>query len=67
VALFAGPHDPKAFADRINQLAGDPALRAELAAKGQERAQRFSVAAQAGAMGELYRQLLSAGAVAGRA
>ena len=67
VALFAGPHDPEAFAARINQLAGDPAMRAELAAAGQERAQRFNVGAQATAMAELYRKLLPSGVRLGRA
>ncbi|MDB5623990.1 MAG: hypothetical protein JWR39_2553 [Devosia sp.] len=61
VALFAGPHDPDGFAARINQLAADPDLRAELAAAAQERAQRFSVGAQAAAMADLYRNLLPSG------
>jgi glycosyltransferase involved in cell wall biosynthesis len=44
-ALTADPDSPDALAEAILRLARDPALRAELAARGQRHAARFSMAA----------------------
>ncbi|MDR9775990.1 glycosyltransferase family 4 protein [Rhizobium hidalgonense] len=53
-ALFADPHQPKAFADAFNRLAGDPQQRIALGLKAQERSARFSRQAQAAAMCRIY-------------
>lgn len=49
-ALFAPPGDPQAFAEQINRLTGDPALRRRLGARARARATRYSLAAQGTAM-----------------
>lgn len=41
-ALLVDPENPAAFAEAIVRLAGDPAARAELAARGFARAERFN-------------------------
>src|SRR6185503_14580560 len=40
-ALFAPPHDLEAWTAALLRLLADPELRAEIAARGRERAQRF--------------------------
>ena len=57
-ALFADPHDPKAFAMAVNVLVADPGQRAALAQRARDRASRFSLSAQATAMQAVYRRLL---------
>ncbi|WP_350150633.1 glycosyltransferase family 4 protein [Devosia sp. RR2S18] len=57
-ALFAACNDPEAFAAAINTLANDATLRADLAAKAQHRAGRYTLAAQSQAMQDVYDHLL---------
>jgi glycosyltransferase involved in cell wall biosynthesis len=57
-ALFADPHDPKAFAMAVNVLVADPGQRAALAQRARDRASGFSLSAQATAMQAVYRRLL---------
>lgn len=57
-AIFADPHAPQALADAINRLSGDPALRADLAAKALARSAVYSLEAQANAVEALYRSLV---------
>jgi glycosyltransferase involved in cell wall biosynthesis len=57
-ALFAAPHDEMAFAEALNRLASDDALRHEFALRARERSQRFTLEAQADAMGSIYAHLL---------
>lgn len=57
-ALFASPSDEKAFADALNRLASDDALRHEFAMLARERSQRFTLKAQAIAMQSIYEHLL---------
>ena len=40
--LYADPHSPDSFAVAMGRVAGDPALRVELAARGRRRAERFA-------------------------
>jgi glycosyltransferase involved in cell wall biosynthesis len=49
--------DATAWARTIEELMGDPAGRAELAARGLDRARRYSTAAVAGELGEYYHWL----------
>ena len=58
-AVFAEPHDAIAFADAIEKLEGDEALRAKLVASGRERVSRFSWDASAQKALELYRKLVA--------
>lgn len=53
-ALFADPRDPAGFAEAVNCLIADPALRAELGARARRRSADFTLAAQAEAMWGLY-------------
>lgn len=57
-ALFAHPHDPEAFADAINRLSREAALRADLARKAQARSAVYSLEAQANAVEALYSNLV---------
>jgi len=57
-ALFASPNDPTAFAQAINRLAADGDLRTEMGRRAAVRAERFSLAAQAGATLDAYRAAL---------
>lgn len=59
VALFADPGDPQAFADSINRLSRDVALRSALARGALGRSRRYSLQAQADAVTELYLRLRS--------
>jgi len=54
-AVFAPAHDAAAFADSLNMLADDPALRWDLGDRARRRAGRFSVAAQAERVLGVYR------------
>jgi glycosyltransferase involved in cell wall biosynthesis len=54
-AICVDPEDHEAIGDAIVRVHGDPALRAELARRGKERAPFFSVRAQALAMVDVYR------------
>lgn len=58
-ALFADPHDPRAFADGINRLSRDAALRATLAEEALDRSRNYTLKAQADAVTALYSRLLS--------
>lgn len=55
------PDDPAAWADALGGLLGDPAERARLAQLGRARAQRYTWAANAAAVADLYRQALVSG------
>ena len=52
--LLVNPEDVGAIADAMRRLAGDPALRAELSARGLERARQFDWQNQARAMLEIF-------------
>jgi len=54
-AVFAPAQDASAFADALNILADDPALRRDLGDRARRHAERFSVAAQAEQVLGLYR------------
>jgi alpha-1,3-rhamnosyl/mannosyltransferase len=41
-ALLVDPHDPRAIADAIGRVLGDPALADDFRAKGRDRARKFS-------------------------
>ena len=41
-ALLVDPHDPRAIADAISRVLGDPALADDLRGKGRDRAREFS-------------------------
>ncbi|MBW3607535.1 MAG: glycosyltransferase family 4 protein [Actinobacteria bacterium] len=53
--LYVDPHDAEALAHALGRVAGDPALRAALAAAGRERAAAFSWRTSARAHIEAYR------------
>ncbi|MEO1987185.1 MAG: glycosyltransferase family 4 protein [Martelella sp.] len=59
VAVFADPHEPKAFAHAISHLAGDPRRRHDLARRATSRSARFAPQLQASAMAALYRELVN--------
>jgi alpha-1,3-rhamnosyl/mannosyltransferase len=59
-AVYTDPHDPKALADAMVAVAGDPALRARLSASGLARAAEFSWTASARAHVEAYSLALRA-------
>jgi glycosyltransferase involved in cell wall biosynthesis len=52
--LLVDPEDSMAIAEAMRRLAGDPALRADLSARGQERVRRFDWQHQAQGMLEIY-------------
>ena len=56
-ASFVYPHDPRGFARAIEDIAGDPALRAHLGQAAQERSARYTVERMAAEMAALYREL----------
>jgi len=56
-ALYVPPHDPGEWRAAVGRLAGDPALRAHLAALGRARAARFSWRRSALALAEVLRTL----------
>jgi glycosyltransferase involved in cell wall biosynthesis len=56
-ARFVYPHDAEGFARAIDDLTGDPALRARLESQARERARDYGVARMADAMLGLYRGL----------
>lgn len=58
-ALFAAPRRPEDFADQLNRLSKDPALRAEMADRAHSRAAQFTTDRQALSMLELYEALLA--------
>lgn len=64
-ALFAHPDDATAFADAINRLASDDALRHELAMTARVRSERFTPDAQVTAMMAIYDDLLHPAAALG--
>jgi glycosyltransferase involved in cell wall biosynthesis len=53
--------DPSALADAVGRLVQEPALRAELAARGRERVRRFSAARMAEEVLTVYRSFASFG------
>lgn len=57
VAFFAPPHDAHEFANAVNALANDPALRVRLGIAARGRGRRYRLAAMAQAMAGLYRRL----------
>jgi len=56
-ARFAPPDRPDLWAERIAELLASPELRAELAAKGRERAARFDWDRAAGETARAFREL----------
>ena len=54
-ALFAPSHDVEAWTAALLRLLADPELRAEIAARGRERAQRFDWRHSAAAHAEVWR------------
>ncbi|HKW52015.1 MAG TPA: glycosyltransferase [Candidatus Eisenbacteria bacterium] len=56
--ILVPPHDPEALAAAILELAGDPARRASLGARGRERARAFSADATAERTREAYLRAL---------
>lgn len=66
-ALFAPAFDANAFAEAVNSLIRDPGRRADMAEKARRRAQRYTLAAQASAMRQVYADLLNRKPVARRA
>lgn len=52
--LLVDPYDVDAIAGAMTRLADDAALRAELGARGRERARRFTIAAQTRALLQIY-------------
>jgi glycosyltransferase involved in cell wall biosynthesis len=57
-ALFAPADDAEAFADAMNRLASDDALRHEYGVRARERSARYTLEAQAAAMQSIYDHLL---------
>ena len=53
-ALVVDPYDPRAITAALRRMDTDPALRAELSARGLRQAERFSPAAYAARLTELY-------------
>jgi glycosyltransferase involved in cell wall biosynthesis len=62
-ALFAGPDDVPAFAEALNRLASDDAMRHEFSARARHRSRRYTVDAQVDAMHSLYHNMLQPRAV----
>jgi glycosyltransferase involved in cell wall biosynthesis len=58
-ALFAAPHDPRAFAVAVNRLVRDPSLRTTCANRARIRSLDFTAEAQANAVARLYTKILS--------
>ncbi|GMR23699.1 MAG: glycosyltransferase family 1 protein [Acidobacteriota bacterium] len=58
-AVFAEPHDANAFADAIEKVEADEALRTKLVLSGRERVSHFSWDASAHKALELYRELVA--------
>jgi glycosyltransferase involved in cell wall biosynthesis len=56
-ALYADPANRDDIRKRIEEMRGDPALRARLAAAGREQAARFSLEAYVSRLSEAYRRL----------
>lgn len=56
-ALYVDPQDPVALTDAIDQVVGDPSLRAKLRSAGRERAAGFSWARAAAATLSVYDRL----------
>lgn len=56
-ALYAPPDRPDLWAERIGELLANPELRAELAAKGRERAARFDWDRAAGETARAFREI----------
>jgi glycosyltransferase involved in cell wall biosynthesis len=57
-ALIVGRDDDAAYADAIERVLGDPALRAHLGEAARNRARRYTPAAMAGAMASIYAGLI---------
>lgn len=58
-ALFVDPHDPKAFADAINRLSQDPALRLDLSTRAQAVSKAFTLERQVTDMTRIYQRVLA--------
>lgn len=58
-ALYVDPEDPAALAAAIERLARDPALRAELSARGQARMRHYGMAETQSRWSALRRRLLA--------
>jgi glycosyltransferase involved in cell wall biosynthesis len=58
-ALQVDPENPAAIGDALFRVASDPDLRAELVQRGRVQAPRFSRAAQARRMAEVYRDFVA--------
>jgi glycosyltransferase involved in cell wall biosynthesis len=63
-ALYVPQGDPEALAATVNCLCADPELRRTLGRMAQTRARRFTVAAQARSMAEVYGHVLARRAMA---
>jgi glycosyltransferase involved in cell wall biosynthesis len=57
-ALLVPPRDPAALAEALHELAVSPSRRAELAERGSERLEHFSIGRMTGDVGALYEQVL---------
>jgi glycosyltransferase involved in cell wall biosynthesis len=66
-ARFVYPHDAAGFAQAIDDIAGDPSLRARLGEAARLRAADYSVGRMAAGMVALYDELAGDGAAAQRA
>jgi glycosyltransferase involved in cell wall biosynthesis len=58
-ALRVNPEDPQAIGDALLRVSSDADLRADLVARGRDRAPMFSRAAQARAMARVYRDFMA--------
>jgi glycosyltransferase involved in cell wall biosynthesis len=60
-AILIDPYDPGAIADAIRRVLTDPALRADLVARGRERVRLFSWERSVARIHEIYLETLAAG------
>lgn len=60
-ALLVDPADVAGIAHGLERLLGDPALRADLSARGRRRADRFTWTAAARALLDVYREVVTRG------
>lgn len=58
-ALFARPDDARGFAEAIERLRSDAALRDRMGQAAQQRARRYTPARMAGSVAAIYRQMLA--------
>lgn len=58
--ILVPPRDPRALADGLSQLLGDPARRAALSAAGRQRLREFTIDGVANRFADLYEDLVAA-------